>query len=447
MNWIDNLSGSVSNKRAVIFSETEYSYSQLANQINVYKALVAQKIEKGKIVAILSDYNFESIALFFALFLNKNIVLPITTSVESEVIERLGVSGANYLIEILDGELLFNECNLENNAHSLIRELQNNLNSGLILFSSGSTGQPKAMIHNLDNLIDSYSNKKGKDLVFMIFLMFDHIGGLNTLLSCLSMGVTMVFPLRRDPEHICFLIDKYDINVLPTSPTFLNLLFISGACNEFRLSSLKLVTYGTEPMPDSLLLKLKDNLPNVKFVQTFGTSETGISQVSSKSSTSNLMKFDTSSIEYKVVKGELWLRSKTQILGYLNSSMDRFTTDGWFKTGDIVEISDGDYLKIVGRNSEIINVGGEKVFPIEVETVLFLMPEIIDCVVYGETNPITGQMVVAKIQHKDLKNIAQIKKNIVLFCSDKLARYKIPSKIILMDELEFSTRFKKKRNF
>jgi acyl-CoA synthetase (AMP-forming)/AMP-acid ligase II len=127
--------------------------------------------------------------------------------------------------------------------------------------------------------------------------------------------------------------------------------------------------------------------------------------------------------------------------------MDKFTTDGWFKTGDLVEESSGGYYKIIGRNSEIINVGGEKVLPIEVESVLFLMSEIIDCVVFGEANPITGQMVVARIRYKDELNALQIKKKITLFCSDKLERYKIPVKILLMDELEFSDRFKKKRNF
>jgi acyl-CoA synthetase (AMP-forming)/AMP-acid ligase II len=447
MSWINNFTSSVSNKRAIVFADKEFSYSQLSNQIQIYKVLVSEALPKGKVVAILSDYNFESIALFFALFLNKNIIVPITSSVVSEVRDRLVVSQANYSIEIVDCKLIFTEINFEDNVHLLIKDLQKSFNSGLILFSSGSTGQPKAMIHNLCNLIDSYNNKKGKDLVFMIFLMFDHIGGLNTLLNCLSMGVTMVFPIKREPEQICYLIDKYEVNVLPTSPTFLNLLIISGSYVKFRLSSLKLVTYGTEPMPDSLLLKLKDILPNVKFVQTFGTSETGIMQVSSKSSTSNLMKFDTSSMEYKVIDGELWLRSKTQILGYLNSSMDRFTSDGWFKTGDVVENFEGDFLKIVGRSSEIINVGGEKVLPHEVETVLFMMPEIFDCVVYGEANPITGQMVVARVQFEGSSNIAIIKKNIVSFCSDKLARYKIPAKIVLMDEIEYSNRFKKKRNF
>ena len=68
--------------------------------------------------------------------------------------------------------------------------------------------------------------------------------------------------------------------------------------------------------------------------------------------------------------GELWLRSKTQVLGYLNASMDPFTEDGWFKTGDLVdELKDG-YIRIIGRKNDLINVGGEKVLPAEVESIL-----------------------------------------------------------------------------
>ena len=213
----------------------------------------------------------------------------------------------------------------------------------------------------------------------------------------------------------------------------------------YDMGSLRMITYGTEPMPDSLLTKLKDVFPRVKFLQTFGTSETGISQTSSKSSNSTFIKIDDPNTEYKIVDGELWIRSKTQIMGYLNSSMERFTDDGWFKTGDLVEEAEDGYIKIVGRNKEIINVGGEKVLPSEVESVLFQMSDLMDCLVYGETNPITGQMVVAKVLFKDVMKASEAKKRIVQFCSGKLDKYKIPAKVVLMNESEYSERFKKKR--
>ena len=179
-------------------------------------------------------------------------------------------------------------------------------------------------------------------------------------------------------------------------------------------------------------------------MQTFGTSETGISTTSSYSSTSTFLKIDDPNTEYKIIDGELWLRSKTQIMGYLNSSMERFTNDGWFRTGDMVEEKDG-YIKIVGRNSDIINVGGEKVLPSEVESILFQMPHVNDVIVYGESNPITGQMVVAKVLYDQEVKLLELKKLVVDFCSDKLTRYKIPAKVVKMSEAEYTERFKKKR--
>jgi len=448
MNWIIDLIENNGDQVAVLFHEQKYSYIQLATQIKKYYEEIKNKLPQGgATISIISDYSFESIALFFALVENKNIIVPITTKVKSEIKDRLKIAGCNYSIYFDNDNdklnIIYNENISE--VHPLIHDLQAKNCSGLILFSSGSTGIPKAMIHNLDKLIDSYKDKKGKKLIFLIFLMFDHIGGLNTLLNCLSMGVTMVFPTNRDPEHVCSLIEKYGINILPASPTFLNLILISESFKRYNLSSLRLITYGTESMPDSLLLKLKDVFPTVKFLQTFGTSETGISKISSKSSTSTFLKFEDPNSEYKIVNGELWIRSKTQILGYLNSNMDRFTDDGWFKTGDLVEESDDGYIKIVGRNNEIINVGGEKVLPSEVESVLFQIPEIKDCIVFGESNPITGQIVVAKILFEKPLKVPEAKKIVYVFCIGKLDRYKIPAKVILMNESEFSERFKKKR--
>ncbi|WP_047734623.1 AMP-binding protein, partial [Vibrio parahaemolyticus] len=110
---------------------------------------------------------------------------------------------------------------------------------------------------------------------------------------------------------------------------------IANVHQQYDLKSLRMITYGTEAMPESLLLRLKAALPRVKLLQTFGTSETGIAQTSSRSSSSLEIRFDDPNQEYKIVDNELWLRSKTQILGYLNHDMSSFSDDGWFQTGDL----------------------------------------------------------------------------------------------------------------
>ena len=235
----------------------------------------------------------------------------------------------------------------------MLLSLINNGKSGLILFSSGSTGEPKAMLHDLDNLI-TYNTSKKRNLVFLVFLMFDHIGGLNTMLNILSMQSTMVLPVERSPDHIGGLIEKYKVNILPISPSFLNLMNISNVYEKYDFSSVIMVTYGTEPMPQNLLLDLKSKLKRTKFLQTFGTSETGIIKTSSKSSDSLLIKFDDPNQKTKIVDGELWIKSNVRVSGYLNHSNKSFTEDGWFKTGDLVEVHENGYYKIKVENQRLL---------------------------------------------------------------------------------------------
>ena len=442
MNYLFEKFKEFESKDAIVVDEINYSYGSLLEQIKIYKSILEKQIKPSSVVAILGDYSFFNIALFFALFENKNIVVPITSTISKIQDEYISESFCEYVIKTKENELDIQTIE-QNNSHEMIKTLKQNQNSGLILFSSGSTGKPKAMIHNLDNLIDSYKDKKAKSMNMLVFLMFDHIGGLNTLFNALCMGACLIIPKNRDAKNICELIQNYKIMVLPSSPTFLNLILISGENKNYDLSSLRMITYGTEAMPESLLLKLKESFPKVKFLQTFGTSETGISTTSSKSSDSLYMKIEDSNQEYKIVDNELWLRSKTQVLGYLNASMDSFTSDGWFKTGDLVEELEDGYLKIIGRSKEVINVGGQKVLPAEVESVILSMDEIDDCMVYSEANVITGQTVVCDVVlHEQKENI---KKIIRLFCKDKLDAFKIPTKVNVVEKTNFSDRFKKIR--
>ncbi|WP_419773861.1 ANL family adenylate-forming protein [Halarcobacter sp.] len=446
MNWLIEKFQKFDTKNSIVFENKEYKYDQLLNQVNIYCNEIKNKIKPNEVVAILSDYSFNSIALLITLYLNKNIIVPITTKIQEEIDDRLEESFCDKVIDLNEESLNIKSYQLRE-KHEMLLDLNNKRHAGLILFSSGSTGKPKAMIHDLDNLIDSYKEKREKSMNMLVFLMFDHIGGLNTLFNALSMGATLIIPKNRDAEDICQLIEDYKIRILPSSPTFLNLILISEAYKKFDLKSLRMITYGTEAMPDSLLLRLKETFPKVKLLQTFGTSETGIAGTSSKSSNSTYMKLDDPNLEYKIVENELWLKSKTQVLGYLNASMDSFTKDGWFKTGDLVETTEDGYLKIIGRSKEVINVGGEKVLPAEVESILLEIEEIEDCMVYSEANTITGQTVVCDIVlNKSEITAKEAKKLIRKYAKEKIESYKIPTKVNLVEKTNFSDRFKKIRS-
>jgi acyl-CoA synthetase (AMP-forming)/AMP-acid ligase II len=436
-----------SERNAFFVGGVYFKYSDLILSIEKERNnLINYGVKNGDIVYLVGDYSIKAISLFLALALNKNIIVPIATEIDEELNQRISVLSPEWTINIRNNTFIQKTNSSELQHHELIQNIKNKSVSGLVLFSSGSTGLPKAMIHDLDNLIDVYIERKTKSLNFLVFLMFDHIGGINTLLNCLSIGATLTIPTHRNPDHICELIENTKINVLPASPTFLNLMLFSRSYEKFDLSSLIMITYGTETMPPSLLDKLKKIFPKVKFLQTFGTSETGIAKTISLSSTSTFVKIDDPDQEFKIVNGELWLRSKTQIMGYINHSNESFTTDGWFKTGDLVDEGENGYIKIIGRTKEVINVGGEKVMPAEVESVILELIWVKDCVVVGQANIISGQMVTAQVCIDDGLDHIVAKSEIRKYCKNRLEAYKVPAKVIIVDTVSFSNRFKKLRN-
>lgn len=420
-------------------------YSWLKEETLFWKEyLQRNSITSGQIVSLEGDYSPAIIALFFALMWNQNIIVPISNIPFEEVERRNKIANVMLRFIFEKDKLKAKEKFLDNKIRNeLLEEYVNKNAPGLILFSSGSTGEPKGMLHNLDVLTEKFCNSK-KSFKSLIFLLFDHIGGINTLFSIISGGGTLVVATSRQPEDILNHVEKYKVELLPASPTFLNLILISEAYKHYDCSSLNLITYGTEPMPENLLKRLKDIFLNVRFKQTYGISEVGILSTKSESSESIWMKVGGEGHQTKVVDGILWIKSRTSMVGYLNAPSP-FTEDGWFITGDKVEVK-GEYFKVVGRDTDIINVGGEKVFPSEVEDVLLQMNNVKDVVVYGEKNPITGQIVVVDVNLLEDEPSTNFKRRLYQFCRDRLERYKVPVKIKITNGTFHSDRFKKMRN-
>jgi acyl-coenzyme A synthetase/AMP-(fatty) acid ligase len=248
----------------------------------------------------------------------------------------------------------------------------------------------------------------------------------------------------RSPDSILSTIEKYKVELLPTSPSFINLILLSEAYKRYDISSLKVITYGTEPMPESTLKRFHNLFPHIKLLQTYGLSEVGILRSKSKSSGSLWVKVGGEGFETRVVNGVLHIKADSAMLGYLNAP-NPFTSDGWLNTGDCVEV-EGEYIKFLGRDSEIINVGGQKVYPAEVESVIQELDNVGEVIVYEEKNPITGNIVCAQLRlTKEVddkkKFILQVKK----YCQEKLQSYKVPVKIFIDNQNQYSERFKKVR--
>jgi acyl-coenzyme A synthetase/AMP-(fatty) acid ligase len=221
------------------------------------------------------------------------------------------------------------------------------------------------------------------------------------------------------------------------------LILLSEAYERYDLTSLKLVTYGTEPMPKITLERFNKIFSNVELRQTYGLSEIGIMQTKSKNSNSLWLKVGGKGFKTRIVDGILHVKARSAMIGYLNYP-DPFTDDGWLNTQDRVE-QDGEYIRILGRDTEIINVGGEKVYPAVVESVLQSMDNVAEAIVYGLKNAITGNIVCADIR---LKKVEEKRKFIIRlknYCRKKMASYMVPVKVNMISEPLYNPRFKKNR--
>lgn len=433
-----------SDKIAIIYNNKKYPYSWLIEKINECQNNFISLGLNNKVVSLIGDYDPYSIASFFALLEIDSIIVPFNKNIKkhnrleyeriAEVEKAITFDGTDIVVSSKDVKA----------SHNLILQLKRERHPGLILFSSGSTGDSKAIVHDFDSLIKKFRHEKKPSKPIIPFLMFDHIGGINTLFYTLSNTGCIVTIDNHSVEEICAAVEKYKVQILPVSPTFLNLLIISEAYKKFDLSSLEVISYGTEVMSESILKKIHNIFPDIKILQTYGLSETGILNSRSEANNSTWVKLGGENIELRVKNNMLEIKTPSAMMGYINASSP-FTEDGWIKTNDLVE-QKGDYYRIIGRNSDIINVGGEKVYPSEVENILLDMNNVEDVSIVGEKNIILGQIVKAKVKLKDNMSLRDFSIKMKIFCRDKLAGYKIPQKVeIIKDEELYSERFKKKR--
>lgn len=418
------------------------TYAQLGELLQKARAALAQlELDRPTAFGLVGEHGPAATAWLLALAEGGHFVAPLSGQ-SAEHPGRLAVIHAQWVIvtEPLAWRLLPRVD--EPSEHAMFQRLRAAGSSGLILFSSGTSGDPKAMVHDFGRLLASYEGRHASRLPVVALLGFDHIGGLNTLFGTLAAGATLVIPSARTPVAVAAAIAHHRAAVLPASPTFLNLLLAAGV--EADLATLRVITYGTEPMPESLLVRLKAVFPRVRFLQTFGTSETGIARLAEASAGSTFLRFEDPQLEWKVVEQELWLRSRTQVLGYLNADEGRFTADGWFRTGDLVEQGEQGALRIVGRLGETINVGGEKLMPAEVEAVISTVPAVIDCRVRGETNALVGQTVVADVVCGPAIDREVLRARIRVACRRALAAHKVPTRVRFVDSVS-GARLKKTR--
>lgn len=435
LHWINERLKGYGNSPAIIRGDRVTTYVELVQQLQLVKAaLDSAGISSGERVVLIGDFGAVSTALLLELTARHAVIVPMTATTAKRRDILFEISCAQWCIETdemsgIDGLSIkrLPRADALKVEHPLFSEVIARDVPGLVLFTSGSTGEPKAVVHDFSLLLEKFK-VRGRPARTLNFLLFDHWGGLNTLLHILTSGGVVVCPESRNPEYICGLIAQHRLELLPASPSFLNMMLVSGAYNRHDLSSLRLITYGSEPMPETTLARLNRELPTVEFRQTYGLIELGVLRAKSAGSDSLLVKIGGDGYDVRVVDGMLEIKAKASMLGYLNAPSP-FTTDGYFQTGDRVE-QHGEFVRILGRESEQINVGGEKVFPTEVETVLLACPLVVDAVVFGAPHPLSGKIVCADIiRFANNMEDSLLRTNIRRFCNERLESYKVPVKI------------------
>lgn len=325
----------------------------------------------------------------------------------------------------------------------------------LILYTSGSTGQPKGAILSHAALAFSSRSWAGpvmaltpEDRVLAV-LPFSHSYGLNgALLAPLCAGAAVVLLERFSPEEALGAIARHRVTVFPGVATMFRRLLDSRALAGADLPSLRLCLSGAAPCPWELAREWHRRT-GVRILRGYGMTELfrPISYLAGE--TTDLPEAigrPVPGVEVRAVDesgcpvpagevGELWIKSPAAMDGYLDAPGETRAVleDGWFKTGDLVSVRPDGFLRIAGRKRELILRGGYSVFPAEVEAALLTHPAVAEAAVIGVAHAELGEEVVAFATLRPGSTARP--EELIGHCKERLAAYKYPRRIVLVDQL------------
>jgi len=201
--WLLERFGEYTDAPALIDPQrTPRSYRWLLDQIaQAHRELDRFCVGPGASVGLLADYSPESCALLIALIERRIVVVPISPAVPNPEL-LMEIARVEHLLDMREGGALNHRERTAGSSHTLVERLRRDAESGLVLFTSGSTGEPKAALHSFDRLLEKFRARR-PPLRTLAFLLIDHIGGINTLFHVLSNGGAIVAVGERDPDSIC----------------------------------------------------------------------------------------------------------------------------------------------------------------------------------------------------------------------------------------------------
>ena len=320
-----------------------------------------------------------------------------------------------------------------------------------LLYTSGTTGQPKGVMLTHLNIIDNAVqfarvHYRSEDRLIVAAPLFHCWGLINGVLGMFAAGATAIVVRRFKTEPILELIEALQPTQFLGVPAMINYLTRSPERAQRDLRSLRVVHSAAAPMPAELITALKDDW-KVGYAESYGLTEVSpvITTTTAQEMRPGSCGRAMGDTELKVVDaegrslgtgevGELWARGAAVSAGYYKrpeATAQVFVADGWFRTGDIVRMDADGFVYIVDRAKDMINVGGEKVYPRDVEEVLFRHPAVADAVVVAAPDPILGEVPRAVVALKPGAILSP--EELVAFLRPMLATFKLPRSVEFVD--------------
>ena len=295
----------------------------------------------------------------------------------------------------------------------------------VVLYTSGTTGRPKQVAHTYGTITRNVRcSERHASHVWGFAYNPTHMAGLQVFFQALLNGNPIVRLFGLPKDEILRQIGEHGVTHISATPTFYRLLL---PCDDI-FTSVERITSGGEKFDPHTLEQLQHCFPNAKFTNVYASTEAGT--LFSSRGNEFVLKPQMQQL-VKVVDDELLIHHS--LLG--DSSSFTLTPDGWFRTGDLVDVIAPEPLTIrfKSRKSEMINVGGYKVSPTEVEDTIRLMPQVQDVRVYAKDNRILGKIICCEIALVPGADAAE--KDVREFLQTKLQEYKIPRLYKFVDHL------------
>jgi acyl-CoA synthetase (AMP-forming)/AMP-acid ligase II len=312
------------------------------------------------------------------------------------------------------------------------------------ILTSGTTGEPKAARHSWESLARPIRKGRGNSAPRWLLTYRPNLyAGLQVMLQCFSdRGVLAVPDHEMDPQTIAQFMYKTGVQFVSATPSYWRRLLMFSDAGTLRKVPLVQITLGGEVIDQPILDKLRGHFPQARLVHIYATTELGrcfsVNDGLSGFPASYLSGALQDGTELRIQQEELQVRSANSMRMYDPHSSQMGTAMDWFATGDLVEIRN-DRVYFAGRKSDMINVAGSKVYPVEVERVIRVIPGVADVRVFGKTSSIAGELVVCEIVPNLDQDREMLKESVARVCREKLTTYQQPRMIKFVERLSLSS--------